>query len=83
MAATTEQIHEKREAKIEEVESDSEGEHNHDHEHGESDAIVGDNKKNLSRGEKKARKAMAKLGLKPIAGINRVTIRRSKTVRAS
>jgi len=33
-----------------------------------------------SRGEKKARKAMAKLGLKPIPGVNRVTIRKSKNI---
>ncbi|KAI9104102.1 NAC domain-containing protein [Phlyctochytrium arcticum] len=36
--------------------------------------------KNQSRGEKKARKAMAKLGLKPVAGITRVTIRRPRNV---
>ncbi|KAJ3089045.1 hypothetical protein HK102_007340 [Quaeritorhiza haematococci] len=34
--------------------------------------------KNQSRSEKKARKAMAKLGLKPVPGITRVTIRRPK-----
>lgn len=34
-----------------------------------------------SRGEKKARKAMQKLGLKHVPGINRVTIRRPKNVR--
>ncbi|XP_078375921.1 nascent polypeptide-associated complex subunit alpha-like [Oculina patagonica] len=33
-----------------------------------------------SRGEKKARKAMSKLGLKSIAGVNRVTIRKSKNI---
>jgi len=33
-----------------------------------------------SRGEKKARKALSKLGLKHITGINRVTIRRSKNI---
>jgi len=33
-----------------------------------------------SRGEKKARKAMAKLGLKVVPGINRVTIRRPKNI---
>ncbi|KAI9002674.1 NAC domain-containing protein [Gaertneriomyces semiglobifer] len=36
--------------------------------------------KNQSRGEKKARKAMAKLGLKPVPGITRVTIRRPKNI---
>ncbi|KAI8807590.1 nascent polypeptide-associated complex subunit alpha, muscle-specific form-like protein [Cladochytrium replicatum] len=33
-----------------------------------------------TRNEKKARKAMAKLGLKPVAGITRVTIRRPKNI---
>lgn len=33
-----------------------------------------------SRGEKKARKQMQKLGLKVVPGINRVTIRRPKNV---
>jgi nascent polypeptide-associated complex subunit alpha len=34
----------------------------------------------LSRGEKKARKALAKLGLVRVPGINRVTLRRPKNV---
>ena len=33
-----------------------------------------------SRGEKKARKIMGKLGLKPVPGVNRVTIRKSKNI---
>lgn len=33
-----------------------------------------------SRGEKKARKIMSKLGLKPITGVTRVTIRKSKNI---
>ena len=33
-----------------------------------------------SRSEKKARKAMSKLGLKAIAGVSRVTIRKSKNI---
>ncbi|XP_020802769.1 nascent polypeptide-associated complex subunit alpha-like [Drosophila serrata] len=33
-----------------------------------------------SRGEKKARKIILKLGLKPILGVNRVTIRKSKNI---
>merc|ERR1711931_35166 len=33
-----------------------------------------------SRSEKKARKAMSKLGLKPVQGVNRVTIRKSKNI---
>ena len=33
-----------------------------------------------SRGEKKARKIMSKLGLKQVAGVSRVTIRKSKNI---
>jgi len=33
-----------------------------------------------SRSEKKSRKAMAKLGMKPVPGIIRVTIKKSKNV---
>merc|ERR1712079_940660 len=38
------------------------------------------NKAKQSRGEKKARKIMSKLGLKQVAGVSRVTIRRSKNI---
>lgn len=34
----------------------------------------------LNRNEKKARKIFSKLGLKPVAGIERVTIKRTKNV---
>merc|ERR1711890_167090 len=37
-------------------------------------------KANQSRGEKKARKIMSKLGLKQVAGVSRVTIRKSKNI---
>jgi nascent polypeptide-associated complex subunit alpha len=37
-------------------------------------------KSKQSRGEKKARKIMSKLGLKPVTGVNRVTIRKSKNI---
>ncbi|XP_021762809.1 nascent polypeptide-associated complex subunit alpha-like protein 5 [Chenopodium quinoa] len=36
-----------------------------------------------SRSEKKSRKAMLKLGLKPVSGVSRVTIKRAKNVRIS
>ena len=39
-----------------------------------------DPRQKQSRSEKKARKAMAKLGLKPVPGINRVTMRKTKTI---
>lgn len=34
--------------------------------------------KKVNRGEKKFKKAMGKLGLKPVSGINRVTIKKGK-----
>ncbi|NP_001040365.1 nascent polypeptide-associated complex subunit alpha isoform X2 [Bombyx mandarina] len=37
-------------------------------------------KSKQSRGEKKARKIMSKLGLKPVQGVERVTIRKSKNI---
>merc|ERR1711972_83411 len=40
----------------------------------------GVSKNKQSRGEKKARKIMSKLGLKQIAGVSRVTIRKSKNI---
>merc|ERR1712029_305598 len=40
----------------------------------------GVSKNKQSRGEKKARKIMSKLGLKPITGVSRVTIRKSKNI---
>jgi hypothetical protein len=36
-----------------------------------------------SRSEKKSRKAMLKLGMKPVPGVTRVTIKKSKNVRRS
>ncbi len=41
----------------------------------------GDDSKKQNRSEKKARKAMAKLGLKVVPGITRMTMKKSKTVR--
>jgi nascent polypeptide-associated complex subunit alpha len=45
---------------------------------GGDDITAGKSKQ--SRGEKKARKIMSKLGLKQIAGVSRVTIRKSKNI---
>ena len=52
--------------------------HDHDHDHGHG-AGMADSK--MSKGERKARKAILKLGLKHCPEITRVTIRKSKTVR--
>ena len=46
---------------------------------GHCDAAGADGSKQ-SRSEKKSRKAMLKLGLKPVTGVSRVTIKRTKNV---
>uniref|UniRef100_A0A147B2N6 Serine-rich adhesin for platelets n=2 Tax=Fundulus heteroclitus TaxID=8078 RepID=A0A147B2N6_FUNHE len=45
-----------------------------------STADDGLNRPKQSRSEKKARKAMSKLGLKPVHGVTRITIRKSKSI---
>lgn len=66
---------------VEEAESDSDDSHA-GHDHGEEGETIpaGASVAVHSRGEKKARKALAKLGLKHIPGITRVTLRRPKNV---
>ncbi len=70
---------EKKNVQIEEEESsdESEGE-----EAGEANIPAGASVAVHSRNEKKARKAISKLGLKHIDGITRVTLRRPKNVSA-
>lgn len=48
----------------------------HEHEEGEHEDDHFDGKSN--RGEKKFKKAMSKMGLKPVTGINRVTFKKGK-----
>lgn len=47
------------------------------------DGVAGLNRSKQSRGEKKSRKAMQKLGMKPVTGVTRVTIKKSKNVSLS
>ncbi|KAG8905970.1 GAL4 enhancer protein [Tulasnella sp. 403] len=63
-------------ATVEDVHSDHTG--HSDHEHG--DPGEGSLEKIQSRAERKARKALQGMGLRRIPNINRVTLRRSKTV---
>lgn len=44
------------------------------------DGLAMGGKSKQSRGEKKSRKAMQKLGMKPVTGVTRVTIKKSKNV---
>jgi nascent polypeptide-associated complex subunit alpha len=46
----------------------------------EEEAAAGEGDKSQNRAEKKSRKAVAKLGLRPVAGINRVAIKKNKNV---
>jgi len=46
----------------------------------ELEAADGDAKTKQSRSEKKSRKAMQKLGMKPVPGIMRVTVKKSKNI---
>jgi len=67
----TEITTEKENQKVEDDSSDDE-QHDHKHDHDQKDG------KKANKGEKKFKKAMSKLGLKPVTGINRVTIKKSK-----
>ena len=69
---------EKKNAQVEEEDSSDESEA----EEGEANIPAGASVAVHSRNEKKARKAIAKLGLKHIEGITRVTLRRPKNVSA-
>jgi len=80
-----------RKAVVEEVDSSDSSDHEHDHEHdhdhdhdhdhGDEEGIsAGSSVAVHSRNEKKARKAIAKLGLKHVPGITRVTLRRPKNI---
>jgi nascent polypeptide-associated complex subunit alpha len=70
---------EKKNAQVEEEDSSDESEG----EEGEANIPAGASVAVHSRNEKKARKAIAKLGLKHIDGITRVTLRRPKNVSIS
>ena len=69
---------EKKVAEVEDAESSSESEGEAGE--GETGIPAGASVAVHSRNEKKARKAIAKLGLKHIEGITRVTLRRPKNV---
>jgi nascent polypeptide-associated complex subunit alpha len=72
---------EKKNAQVEEADSsDSDSEPEEAAEAGEANISAGAAVAIHSRNEKKARKAIAKLGLKHVDGITRVTLRRPKGV---
>ncbi|KAJ8646315.1 nascent polypeptide-associated complex subunit alpha-like protein 1 [Cinnamomum micranthum f. kanehirae] len=62
---------------------DDEGDEDDDDDKDEDDAEgqqEGDGRSKQSRSEKKSRKAMLKLGMKPIPGVSRVTVKKSKNI---
>lgn len=65
------------------IATDSESEEEGEHVHGEHCNHAGDLAHVLNRNEKKARQILAKLGMKPVAGIERVTLKRAKNVSTS
>ncbi|XP_020085015.1 nascent polypeptide-associated complex subunit alpha-like protein 4 isoform X1 [Ananas comosus] len=60
-------------------ENDDDDDDDDDEDEGEQGAGANESSKQ-SRSEKKSRKAMIKLGMKPISGVSRVTIKRAKNI---
>jgi len=61
------------------VEDEPEHDHDHDHDHDHNHTHA-EPKKKAVKGEKKWRKAMSRIGLKPVHGITRVTIKKPKQI---
>merc|ERR1712006_31287 len=66
--------------KVSQEDSDEEDSTDEDMPEMEEGEGEGSGKGKQSRSEKKSRKAMAKLGMKPVAGIIRVTVKKSKNI---
>jgi len=64
------------------IDDDDSDDDDDDEEEGEDEAGEGgdDSKAKQSRSEKKSRKAMQKLGMKPVPGVMRVTVKKSKNI---
>jgi nascent polypeptide-associated complex subunit alpha len=77
-----EEITDEPEKKNVQIEEDDSSDESEGEEAGEANIPAGASVAVHSRNEKKARKAIAKLGLKHIDGITRVTLRRPKNVGA-
>jgi len=77
----TEKDHDHKEE--DESSSDEEGHDHHDHDghdHAGHDHAGKPGDKKANKGEKKLKKAMGKLGMKPVTGINRVSIKKAKVL---
>ncbi|XP_010515301.1 PREDICTED: nascent polypeptide-associated complex subunit alpha-like protein 2 [Camelina sativa] len=65
---------------VEDVKDDEDDDDDDDEEDVDGDAQGVSGSSKQSRSEKKSRKAMLKLGMKPVTGVSRVTIKRTKNV---
>ncbi|RZC83202.1 hypothetical protein C5167_045989 [Papaver somniferum] len=66
---------------VEDEEDDDEDDDDEDDEHDDVEGHPdGSGRSKQSRSEKKSRKAMLKLGMKPIPGVSRVTVKKSKNI---
>uniref|UniRef100_A0A804HP75 NAC-A/B domain-containing protein n=1 Tax=Musa acuminata subsp. malaccensis TaxID=214687 RepID=A0A804HP75_MUSAM len=71
----------KEDAPIVDVEDEKDGEDDDDEDDDDEVGGLGANENSKqSRSEKKSRKAMLKLGMKPVTGVSRVTIKRTKNI---
>ncbi|ONL98103.1 nascent polypeptide-associated complex alpha subunit-like protein isoform X1 [Zea mays] len=75
-----EQKTEAEEVVVEDEEEEDEDDDDDDKDDDELDEGDASGKSKQSRSEKKSRKAMLKLGMKPITGVSRVTVKKSKNI---
>ncbi|CAN6300907.1 unnamed protein product [Urochloa humidicola] len=75
-----EQKNEAEEVVVEDDEDDDEDDDDDDKDDDEGQEGDASGKSKQSRSEKKSRKAMLKLGMKPITGVSRVTVKKSKNI---
>ncbi|CAN4125649.1 unnamed protein product [Withania somnifera] len=80
LAAQLEQQKIQSEEPIIEDDDDDDDDEDDEDDKDEDDAEGGSGRSKQSRSEKKSRKAMVKLGMKPIPGVSRVTVKKSKSI---
>merc|ERR1719265_1160688 len=71
---------EEKEVEVDNSDDDSDTDEDMPNLEGADGAAGGDEKGKQNRSEKKSRKAVAKLGMKPVPGIVRVTVKKSKNI---
>ncbi|XP_048420812.1 nascent polypeptide-associated complex subunit alpha-like protein 2 [Pyrus x bretschneideri] len=71
---------EEEEVVVEDVKDDDEDDEDDDDDNKEDGGKGGNESSKQCRSEKKSRKAMLKLGMKPVTGVSRVTIKKTKNI---